>query len=176
MSDDTAFCRELHAAALGRNRGHILDAFLRERFDHAPGYHVVDCRVVFGKEQRFFARDKQGVVVGHFAVVHAPAGRLRATGNLACPFGQGAGKGEQLRYLREHVFGNIAATGTGIGHEFLLVELLHDVQCLLRSEPVPGVGILLDGCKVIQKRSVLCLFLALDFYNTGRTGCLYLII
>ena len=176
LSDDAAFCHELHSGTLRRNGGGVLDAFFGESLDHTPGYHLIDGVVLFGEEQRLLARDEQGMVVRHLAAVHAAACRYGFRLHLLLPFGQVADEGKQLGDFREHVFGNVAASGSRIGDELLFVELLRDFECLLRREAVLGVGLLLERGQVVQERSVLCLLLAFRFRDGGCTCFLYLII
>ena len=70
LPDNAAFHRELHSGTLRRDGSGVLDAFLGERLDHAPGNHLIDGAVLFGEEQRLLASDEQGVVVCHLAAVH----------------------------------------------------------------------------------------------------------
>ena len=91
---DAAFYGKLHSGTFRRDSGHILDAFLRECLDHAPGNHLIDGIVLFGEEERFLTRDEQGMVVCHLAVVHAAACRGGFCPHLVFPFGLRADKGE----------------------------------------------------------------------------------
>ena len=118
-----------------RDGGSVLDAFFGESLKHAPGYHVIDGAVLFGEEQRLLARDEQGMVVCHLAAVQAAACRHGFRLQLALPFGQAADEGKQLGDFREHVFGNVAASGSRIGDELLLVELLRDFKRLSAVKP-----------------------------------------
>ena len=70
----------------------------------------------------------------------------------------------------------VAASGSRIGDEFLLVELLCDFKRLFRREAVLGVGFLLERGQVIQERSFLYLLLTFGFCDSGKAGFLYLII
>ena len=150
LPDDAAFHGELHSGTFRRDSGHVLDAFFRECLYNAPSDHVVDDAVLFGKEQRLLARDEQGMVVRHLAVVHAAAcwGGFRP--HLVFPFGLRADKGEQLGYFSEHVFGDVAATRSRIGYQLLLVEFLYNFKRLFRRETVLGVGFLLERGQVVQ--------------------------
>ena len=89
------------------------------------------------------------MVVGHFTVVHAAVCRLDSRSYLAFPFRQIADEGKQFGNLREHIFGNVTATSSRIGDEFLLVELLRNFKRLLRRKAVLGVGLLLERGQVI---------------------------
>ena len=121
-----------------------LTHFFGERFGHAPGNHLIDSAVLFGEEQRLFARDEQGMVVRHLVPVHTAACRFGFRLHLAFPFGQGSYEGEQLGDFDKHVFGDVAASGSRIGDELLLVELLRDCERLLRREAVLAVRLLLE--------------------------------
>jgi len=172
LPDDAAFHRELHSGTLRRDGSGVLDAFLGERLDHAPGNHLIDGVVFFGEEQRFLSRDEQGVVVRHLATVHASACRDGFRLHLAFPFGQSPDEGEQLGDFGEHVFGDVAR----IGDELLLVELLRDFKRLFRREAVLGVGFLLERGQVVQERCFLRLLLAFGFRDGGCACRLHLII
>ena len=176
LPDDAAFCHELHSGTLCRDGGSVLDAFFGESLKHAPDYHVIDGAVLFGEEQRLLARDEQGMVVCHLAAVQAAACRHGFRLQLVLPFGQAADEGKQLGDFREHVFGNIAASGSRIGDELLLVELLGDFKRLFRREAMLGVGFLLERGQVVQERSFLYLLLAFRFRDGGCACFLYLII
>ena len=176
LPDDAAFHGKLHSGTLRRDSGHFLDAFLRECLYHASGNHVIDCAILFGEEERFLARDKQGMVIRHLAVVHTAACRGGFCPHFVFPFGLCADKGEQLGDFSEHVFGDVAATRSRIGYQLLLVELLRDFKRLFRREAVLGVGFLLERGQVVQKRSFLRLLLTLCFRDGGEACRLYLII
>ena len=176
LFDDAAFCHELHSSTLHRDGGGVLDAFFGESLDHASGYHLIDDIVLFGEEQRFLARDEQGVVVRYLATVHAATCRHCLRIDFVFPFGQIADKGKELGYFHEHVFGNVAAPGSRIGDELPLVEFLCDFKRLFCREAVLGVGFLLERGQVVQKRSVLYFLLALCFRDNGCARFLYLII
>ena len=154
MSDYPSFHRELHSGTLRRDGSGVFDAFLGKRLDHAPGNHVIDDTVLLGKKKWLFTRDEQGVVVSHFTAVHAAACRFSFQPHLAFRFGHITDKGEQPGDFGEHVFGNIAASGTRIGNEFLLVESLCDFKRLFCREAVFYVGFLLQGGQVVQERSL----------------------
>ena len=176
LPDDAAFHGELHSGTFRRDSGHVLDAFFGECLDHAPGNHVIDDVVLFGKEQRFLARNEQGMVVRHLSVVHAAACRCGFRPHLVFPFGLCADKGEQLGDFGVHVFGDVAATRSRIGYQFLLVEFLRGFKRLFRRETVLGVGFLLERGQVVQERSFLYLLLAFRFRDGGCACFLYLII
>ena len=74
-------------------------------------------------------------MVCHLATVHASACRYGFRLHLAFPFGQSPDEGEQLGDFGEHVFGNVAASGSRIGDELLLVELLRDFKRLMSKLP-----------------------------------------
>ena len=152
LPDDAAFHGELHSGTFCRDSGHVLDAFFGECLDHAPGNHLIDGAVLFGEEERFLARDEQGMVVRHLAVVHAAACRGGFCPHLVFPFGLRADEGEQLGDFREHVFGDVAASRSRIGYQLLLVELLRDFKRLFRREAVLGVGFFLERGQVVQER------------------------
>ena len=116
------------------------------------------------------------MVVRYLTTIHAAACRHGFRIDFAYPFGQVADEGEQFGDFREHVFGNVAAPGSRIGDEFLLVELLRDFKRLFRREAVFGVGFLLERGQVVQKRSVLYLLLAFCFRDNSKASFLYLII
>ena len=50
---DAAFYGKLHSGTFRRDSGHILDAFLRECLDHAPGNHLIDGIVLFERKSGF---------------------------------------------------------------------------------------------------------------------------
>ena len=116
------------------------------------------------------------MVVGHLAAVHAAACRLRFRLHLAFPFGHRTDEGKQFGYFGEHIFGNVPASRSRIGDEFLLVELLCDYKRLLRREAMLGVGLFLECGQVEQEWSFFRLFLALYFRDGGCACFLYLII
>ena len=116
------------------------------------------------------------MVVCYLAAVHAAACRHCLQIDFVFPFGKVADEGEQLGNFHEHVFGDVAASGSRIGDKFLLVEFLRDFECLLRREAVFGVGFLLERGQVVQERSVLYLLLALRFRDGGCACFLHLII
>ncbi len=176
LPDDAAFHRELHSGTFRRDGGGVLDAFLGESLNHAPGNHLINGAVLFGEEQRLLASDEQGVVVRHLAAVHTAACRLRFRLHLAFPFGQSPDEGEQLGDFSEHVFGYVAASGSRIGDELLLIELLRDFKRLFRREAVLGVGFLLERRQVVQERCFLRLLLAFGFRDGGCACRLHLII
>jgi len=176
LPDDAAFHGELHSGTFRRDSGHVLDAFFGECFDHAPGNHVIDDVVLFGKEQRFLARNEQGMVVRHLSVVHAAACRCGFRPHLVFPFWLRADEGEQLGDFGVHVFGDVATTRSRIGYQFLLVEFLRGFKRLFRRETVLGVGFLLECGQVVQERSFLRLLLALGFRDGSTPCCLYLIV
>ena len=176
LFDDAAFCHKFHSGTLCHDGGGILDAFFRESLDHASGYHLIDDIVLFREEQRFLASDEQSMVVCYLAAVHAAACRRDGDTYFARPFGKSGNEGEQLGDFREHVFGYVAASGSRIGDEFLLVELLCDFKRLFRREAVLGVGFLLERGQVIQERSFLYLLFTFGFCDSGKAGFLYLII
>ena len=120
---------------------------------------MIDCAILFGEEERFLARNEQGMVVRHLSVVHAAACRCGFRPHLVFPFWLRADEGEQLGDFSEHVFGDVAATRSRIGYQLLLVELLSDFKRLFRREAVLGVGFLLERGQVVQKRSFLYLLL-----------------
>ena len=176
LTDDAALGGKLRLATEGGGGGEFLDALVGEGFHHAPGYHLIDGVVLLGEEEGLLARDKQGVVVGHLATVHAAAGQPVPVGHLADPFGIAAQEGEQLGDFGKDIFGDIAAAGARIGDELLFVELLRYLQCLLRRESVLGVGFLLQGGEVVEQRRVLHLLLALHLGDEQGVLRLYLII
>ena len=176
LTDDAALGGKLRLAADGADGGEFLDALVGEGFHHAPGYHLIDGVILLGEEQRFLARDEQGVVVGHLAVVHAAAGQFVPVRHLAYPFGIAAQEGEQLGDFGKDIFGDVAAAGARIGNELLLIELLRYLQRLLRREAVLGVGFLLQGGEVVEQRRVLHLLFALHLGNEQGGLRLYLII
>ena len=98
-------------------------------------------------------------MVRHLAAVHASACRDAFRLHLAFPFGQSPDEGEQLGDFGEHVFGYVAASGSRIGDELLLVKLLRDFKRLFRREAVLGVGFLLERRQVVQQRCFLRLLL-----------------
>jgi len=174
--DNAAFDCELHSGTFRRNGGYVLDAFFGECLNHAPGNQVVHRRILFREEQRLFARDKQGVMVRYLVAVHTAACRLGFRLHLVLPFGLRADEGKQSRNFSEHVVGNVAASRSRIRNEFLLVELLRDAECLLRREPVFGIGFFLECGQVVQQRSFLRLLLAFGFRDSGGICRLHLII
>ena len=87
------------------------------------------------------------MVVCHLAAVYAAACRDGFCPHLVFPFWLRADEGEQLGDFSEHVFGDVAASGSRIGDELLLVELLRDFKRLFRREAVLGVGFLLERGK-----------------------------
>ena len=127
---DAAFYGKLHSGTFRRDSGHILDAFLRECLDHAPGNHLIDGIVLFGEEERFLTRDEQGMVVCHLAVVHAAACRGGFCPHLVFPFGLCADESEQFGNFGKHVFGDVAASRSRIGYQLLFVEFLRDFKRL----------------------------------------------
>ena len=94
LFDDAAFCHELRSGTLRRNSGCVFDAFFRESLNHASGNHLIDDTVFFGEEQRFLARDEQGMVVCYLAAVHAAACRHCLQIDFFFPFGQITDEGE----------------------------------------------------------------------------------
>ena len=144
---DAAFYGKLHSGTFRRDSGHILDAFLRECLDHAPGNHLIDGIVLFGEEERFLTRDEQGMVVCHLAVVHAAACRGGFCPHLVFPFGLCADESEQFGNFGKHVFGDVAASRSRIGYQLLFVEFLRDFKRLFRREAVLGVGFFLERGK-----------------------------
>src|SRR5574344_2506593 len=106
LTDDTAFGGKLRLAAKGGDGGEFLDALVGEGFHHAPGYHLIDGVVLLGEEEGLLARDKQGVVVGHLAAIHAEAGKPVPVRHLADPFGIAAQEGEQLGDFGKDIFGD----------------------------------------------------------------------
>jgi len=116
------------------------------------------------------------MVVRYLTTIHAAACRHGFQIDFAFPFGQVADEGEQFGDFREHVLGDVAAAGSRICDELLLVEPLRDFKRLFCREAVLGVGFLLKRGQVVQKRSFLRLLLALGFRDSGKSSFLYLII
>ncbi len=115
------------------------------------------------------------MVVGHFAVVHTAACRLRFRLHLAFPFGHRTDEGKQFGYFGEHIFGNVPASRSRIGDEFLLVELLCDSKRLLRREAMLGVGLFLECGQVEQEWSFFRLSLRSTFVTVAVPSSLTLL-
>ena len=115
-------------------------------------------------------------MVGHLAAVHTASCGSGFLLHLAFPFGHRTDEGKQLGNFSKHVVGDVAASRSRIGDEFLLVELLCDFKRLLRREAMLGVGLFLERGQVIQKRCVFCFLLAFGFRDGGCACFLYLII
>ena len=115
-------------------------------------------------------------MVGHLAAVHTASCGSGFLLHLAFPFGHRTDEGKQLGNFSKHVVGDVAASRSRIGDEFLLVELLCDSKRLLRREAMLGVGLFLECGQVEQEWSFFRLFLALYFRDGGCACFLYLII
>ena len=61
----------------------------------------------------------------------------------------------KFRHQRCHIIRQIPAVGTGIGHEFLLVQSLRVIQGLLGSESQLPVCFSLKRCQIKQGRGLL---------------------
>ena len=162
MFDNGTFDGERHAATLCRNGGYILDALFGEGFQHTPGYHIVDDTLVRCDILGLHLRDEQSMVVGNPRIIHAPAGQCAHCRRVLAEHGMIFQRRQQGRYFGKHVFGDMAASGSGIRDALLLIELLRDGQGLLRRESVSGVRFFLKGGQVEQERGFLYGFLALD--------------
>ena len=101
-------------------------------------------------------------MVGHFFAVDTAinignkASRRRKESELCADT-------NQILIRIPHIFGEILTVCPGIGAEFLLVEALHGIQCLLCRVAKIAVGVPLERSKVIEPRRG-CGFLLL-FYR-----------
>ena len=93
------------------------------------------------------------MVVGHLAAVHTASCGSGFLLHLALPFGHRTDEGKQFGNFSKHVVGDVAASRSRIGDEFLLVELLCDFKRLLRREAMLGVGLFLERGDVYKRQS-----------------------
>ena len=147
--------------------GYLLDALLRERFEHPPDNQVIDMLFLFREVERLLARNEQGVVVGHFRIIHAMSGGVFYQRQVFFPLCVSSEGGEQFRQLLIHVFGDITASRPRIGDELALVQPLGDGECLFRRVAELDIGFLLQGSKVEEQWGVLRLLLAFQCGDSG---------
>ena len=91
------------------------------------------------------------MVVGYFAV----QGYTIQPGGISGKTGVSLQKGDAFRHFLENILRNITASGSGIGHHFLLVQALRYGKRLVRRKVQFRVGFLLQRGQVVQKRRLL---------------------
>ena len=77
---------------------------------------------------------------------------------------------EDGRCVGELVRRQVVAVGTRIGREFLLVELLHGIEDLLRRVAVTAAGLNLECGERIREMLAFLLLLLLDLLDLGRSA------
>ena len=129
----------------------------RKGFQHTPGYHFINSPFVFGEFARQVLGNNQGMMVGYFTVIHAAAvqGCAIQPGGISGKTGVSLQKGDAFRHFLENILRNITASGSGIGHHFLLVQALRYGKRLVRRKVQFRVGFLLQRGQVVQKRRLL---------------------
>ena len=115
------------------------------------------------------------MVVGYFAVIHAAAvqGCAIQPGGIPGKTGVSLQKGDAFRHFLENIFRNITASGSGIGHHFLLVQALRYGKRLVRRKIQFCVRFLLQRGQVVQKRRFLGGFFPLNGLHHKLPGILY---
>ena len=86
----------------------------------------------------------------------------------------GSGYLYKCRDLGFHVVGQAAAVCARIGADFLFIQALQIIECLLRRISEKPVGVALKGGQIIRQRRFFAFFLSLDFDNAGQlppAGC-----
>lgn len=104
------------------------------------------------------------MMVGDFAAIND---LLHMDGNIIL-YVKGSGRlCHQSRQGYRHIFGQKAAVGSGISNEFLFIQTLRVVQCLLRRISQQAVGISLQGGQVIQQWRIFDFPLAFHFLHSN---------
>ena len=97
-------------------------------FQHPAGNQGIDGQFRFGQFLRCDARDNQGMMVGHFRVVHASgvqAGKVKGAA-VFLEIRHGRDFLQQVRDKRHDILRDMAAAGSRVGNQFLLVQRLRD--------------------------------------------------
>ena len=76
-------------------------------------------------------------------------------------------RGNQRRQHFPHVIGQVTAVRPGAGDQFLLIEILGEVQGLLSREAEDPVRVTLQARQVVEERWLLKLFFGLDVPDHG---------
>ena len=154
----------------------ILHTFLRKCLYHTSGNHVVDNLLVLIEGKRSVRRYQQGMVVGYFRGIHAPAVQSVQVHDFIRKCGVACQPLKQQGHFGKHIFRNMAARCSRIGDELRLIEFLHQFQRLFCRKAVLRVRFLLQCGQVVQQRRVLHLLLLFDLGHGGAHLRLYLII
>ena len=148
--------------------GFVISFFIGKRDNHTHHNQLQDiifppcqpCRLILLNAVGY----NDSVMIADLAVIDDSfiQGQLFAgdLANKGHAFGKYCGDFLQtLRNQRLHVFCEIAAVGTGIGDELvLLIETLRDVQCFLGSVAEAAVAFPLQLCQIKQQRTILRFF------------------
>lgn len=99
-----------------------------EGFQHPAGYQGIDGHFGFGQFPWRDSRDNQGMVVGHFRVVHAPGvhiGKVKCTA-VFLEIRHSHDFLQQVRNEFHDILRDMATSGSRIRNQFLLVQRLGD--------------------------------------------------
>ena len=172
--DGGALRAESHLPDTAFHEQQFLLAAGRERFQHPSGDQGIDGGLRFGKPFGGDAGRDQGVVVGHFRVVHAAGVQ---GGEVDClpvfpEFRHGGNLFQQSRDMRHDILRDVAASRPRVRYQFLLVQGLGDVQRLGRRQVEVHVAVLLELRQVVEQRRLLRYFFSFHFgdFRQGAGG------
>ena len=148
---------EIHPLAGAFHGQRLFLAGWGKGFQHPAGYQGIDGRFRLGQFLRHDTRDNQGMMVGHFRVVHASgiqAGKVKSV-PVFPELGHSHDFLQQDRNMRHDIFGYVSASRPRIGNQFLLIQRLGDGKGLVRRQVVVDVAVLLECGQVVEKRGLL---------------------
>ena len=172
--DNGTFRAENHVPDAAFHEQQFLLAAGRECFQHPPGNQGIDGGLHLGKPFGGDAGRDQGMVVGHFRVVHAAGIQCAEVECLSVfpKFRHGRNLFQPFRDVHHDILRDMAASRPRIGHQLLLVERLGDVQCLVRRQVEVHVAVFLQCRQVVEQRRLLHGFLSFRFrdfsHGAGR--------
>ena len=139
------------------------DRFAADGNQHLTAKQLQDLMLSDGQRVKVrFARADGGkermVVADLFAITHL----RRVHGHRQIRAADAARTAHDGRHRREHIVGQKAAVGSGIGTELLFVKRLQIIQRLLRRVAEQPVRVALERGQIVERRGFLVLFLPVE--------------